>query len=118
MFFVKDAYAVVWSVDKIEDRYARVRIGTSEKDQQGNYTNSNWFATFVGKARDKVETLKAKDRITVITGKISNVSKKQDDASYKTYLNVVVFDFEVRDFQGNQDSPPVVEESDEDEIPF
>lgn len=118
MFFIKDTFAVVWSVDKIEDRYAKVRIGTSEKDQQGVYINSNWFATFVGKAKNKAETLNAKDRINILSAKISNVSKKQEDGSYKTYLNVVVFDFEIHTFQNNQDSPPIVEESDENELPF
>lgn len=119
MFFIKNAYATVWHVDDIKEKYAKVRIGTSEKNQHGEYENSNWFATFVGKAKEKVEALEPKDRITIVSGKVSNISKKMEDGKYKTYLNVVVFDFEKQGEQhaNNDDLPPVVEE-DTDEFPF
>jgi hypothetical protein len=122
MFFIKNAFAVVWGIDKIEERYAKVRIGTSEKDQQGKYVNSNWFSTFVGKAREKVEALEPRDRITITTGKITNISKKQEDGTYKTYLNVVVFDFEMQSAPSGDamDNPPKIEDSaeEDDDLPF
>jgi len=119
-FFIKDSFAIVWNVDKVEEKYAKVRIGTSEKDQQGQYINSNWFATFLGKALKGVDELEPRDRITIHSGKIQNISKKQDDGGYKNYLNVVVFDFTKqgnnREEGSDEDSVPIVEES--DEIPF
>ena len=125
MFFIKQAYASVWAVDKIEEKYAKVRLGTSEKKQDGTYENSNWFATFLGKAKDKVETLEPKDRITIITGKITNVGKKQDDGKWINYLNVVVFDFEKQGEEGAStpskglDTPPQVDEDEDDNgLPF
>ena len=121
MFFIQNAFAKVWHVDKIEERYAKVRIGTSEKDQQNNYINSNWFATFVGKAREKIETVEAKDRITILSGKVTNVSKKKEDGTYVTYLNVVVFDFDKQAPTGQTDKTddvPVIEDSSEDDLPF
>ena len=119
MFFIKNAFATVWHVDKIEDKYSTVRIGTSKKNQDGTYTNSNWFATFIGKAHDKIKTLEPKDRITIITGNVQNVSKKQPDSTYKTYLNVAVFDFEKQSEKttGEMDTPPQVETAD-DSVPF
>ena len=126
-FFIKDAFAIVWSVDKVEEKYVKARIGTSEKDQQGQYVNSSWFATFVGKAVAKADSLEPKDRITIHSGKIQNVSVKQSEATgqtkatYKNYLNVVIFDFTKQgenkvDEESDEDSAPIVEES--DEMPF
>ena len=116
MLYFKDQFAVVWQVQKVEEKYSKVRIGTSEKDPQGNYVNSNWFATFLGTAHKNVSTLNEKDRIK-ISGKVTNVSRKQDDGSFKTYLNVVVNSFEKSDSKtGNMDTPPLVDS--DDEVPF
>ena len=121
MFFIKNAFATVWHVDKIEEKYAKVRIGTSDKKQDSSYENSNWFATFVGKAKDKVETLEPKDRITIVTGKVSNVGKKNEDGSYTNYLNVVVFDFLKQGEESEDDGldkAPVIEEEESNDLPF
>ena len=118
MLYFKDQFAVIWEVQKVEERYSKVRLGTSEKDQEGNYVNSNWFTTFLGNAHKSVTTLSAKDRVK-ITGKVTNVSKKQDDGTFKTYMNVVVHSFQKSDppSGSGMDTPPVVDNSD-DEVPF
>lgn len=121
MFFIKDAYARVWQIVAQEEKYAKVKISTGEKDKEGNYIYSNWFALFVGKAKEKLPTVKQGDRVTIKTGKISNISKKMDDGTWKTYFNVVIFDFEKNDdFNSNaadmSDTPPQVVQS--DELPF
>jgi hypothetical protein len=121
MFFIKDAFAKVWSIDK-KEKFAKVRIGTSEKNQKGDYVNSTWFASFVGDAFKKIDELEIRDSIKILKGKVSNVSEKQDDGTYKNYLNVAVFDFENanRDSKNDEsepddDSAPAVED---DDLPF
>ena len=122
MFFLKNAFATVWKVTKVEDKYARVTLGTSEKKLDGTYENSNWFATFVGKAKEKIEDVKPKDRITIVTGKVSNVGKKQEDGTFINYLNVVVFDFVKQgEAVGDLDTPPQQDstpDDDDDDLPF
>ncbi|MFA5300948.1 MAG: hypothetical protein WC389_22375, partial [Lutibacter sp.] len=104
MFLIRDAYATIWDWED-KGKYAKVRIGTSEKNKQsGEYENSNWFATFVGDAHTKVLETSEKDRITIKSGKINNLSKKQDDGKYKNYLNVVIFDFELSDVPAKKSS--------------
>jgi hypothetical protein len=120
---ISNQYATVWAIDKVEEKYAKVRLGTGDKKQDETYENSNWFSTFVGKARNRIEDLKPKDQITVVFGKVSNVGKKQDDGSYKNFLNVVIFDFikkgeSLPDEDAGLDKAPVVEDEKENELPF
>lgn len=120
---ISNQFATVWAVDKVEEKYAKVRLGTGDKRQDGTYENSNWFGTFVGKARLRVEELEPKDQITVVFGKVSNVGKKQEDGSYKNFLNVVIFDFIKKgeslpeSADDGIDTPPVTQTA-EDELPF
>jgi hypothetical protein len=122
MFQIKDAYATVWSV---EDKGTTVkgRISTSEKDKrnEGKYINSNWFVTFVGKAKDKALTLSARDRIKILSGKVANTLFGEGE-NKKSYLNVTVFDFEAPNNGGQSSSQsngqgfyPIDED---DELPF
>jgi hypothetical protein len=121
MFWIKDAFATVWNVNKVEEKYTKIRIGTSEKDPKnpGKYINSNWFATFVGKAHEKAESLEPKDRIKILTGKVTNVGTKQDDGKWTSYLDVVVFDFEKRGETKPEDAdmPPAIA-GDSGDLPF
>jgi len=39
-------YGTVWNVEQNEQGFVKGRITTSEKDKDGNYTNSSWFVTF------------------------------------------------------------------------
>lgn len=89
----KDQYATYWGTQEEKERYATVKISTGDKQQDGSYVNTNWFARFVGKAFEKLDQLENKDKIR-ITGKVSNPYNKE---TKKSYLNLVVFDFEFSD---------------------
>jgi len=128
MFFIKEAYGTVWKVQEVRENYTRVRFSTSEKDLQGNYVNSTWFGMFTGKAHEKAQSLQEKDRIKITAGKINN-KREQKDGNWVTYTNVYVFDFELSDPLGQQQTtkqkPPKVAESkdypdeeDDDVMPF
>lgn len=92
MFIIRDAYATVWSVED-KGNFVRGRISTSEKDKDGKYINSNWFVTFVGKAKEPALALSTRDRIKIISGKISNTTTGEGKDK-KSFVNVVIFDFE------------------------
>jgi hypothetical protein len=96
-------FATIWGWDD-QGKYTKVRLSTSEKNQDGEYENSSWLARFVGKAHEKISDASERDRIKILSGKINNISRKQDDGSFRSFLNVVVFDFEFVD--QNNDSKP------------
>ena len=87
-------YGTVFQVQK-EDKYVQCNLSTSEKvrDAAGNesWENSSWSARFVGeKALEKAKELSDKDRIEILSGKITS---KYVKAENKTYVNLVIFDF-------------------------
>ena len=92
-------YVKVWNID-MDGKYPKLRISTSEKDKEGNYINSNWFATCIGKSAETARKLKEGDTIAV-RGKISN---KYDKEKNVTYYNVALFDIElVRSQQSSEE---------------
>lgn len=86
-------YVKIWDVED-KGNYVKGRIGSSSKDKEGNYKNSNWFATFVGQAKEKAESLSKGDVIEITNGGVENIFSKEKE---REYLNVVIFDFEMQD---------------------
>jgi len=121
MFFIRDAYANVWKTSD-ETTYVKGNISTSEKKQDGTREYSNWFARFVGNAREKALTLSEKDNIKIITGKVTNVLWGTGE-NKKSYLGVVIFDFELLPpYEGNTNQNKTTSNSsnsdDDDQLPF
>lgn len=107
-------FVTVWSVED-KGNYVQGRISTSEKDnrEEGKYINSNWFARFVGDAKEPALALSERDRIKILSGKITNVLGGEGE-NRRSFLNVTIFNFEVLEGFGNnnQDEPL------DDDIPF
>ena len=110
----KDQFATYWGTQEEKERFARVKISTGDKQKDGSYVNTNWFATFVGKAFDKLEQLESRDKIK-ISGKVSNPYNKDKE---KSYLNCVVFDFEFSDADKNVGNDEMDEGLDDEQMPF
>jgi single-stranded DNA-binding protein len=102
-FWIKDAFATVWEYED-KGKFTSVRISTSRKDKQDNFVNSNWFATFVGQAHEKIEGLADRSRIKILSGQVTNEARQQDDGTKKSFTNVVVFDFEELESSGGGSS--------------
>lgn len=116
---VRDTFATVWNVEE-KGNFVQGRISTSEKDQreEGKYINSNWFCRFVGRAKDKAASLKERDRIKILTGKVTNIVSGEGE-NKKSYLNVVVFDYEMLNSAGYTKENVVVQDDiDDDDVPF
>lgn len=94
-FWVKDTFAKVWEI-KANEKYADVRISTSEKDnrEEGKYINSNWFGRCVGKAYNQIAKINEKDSIKIISGKVTNEGYKDKDGNNKSALRVTIFEIE------------------------
>lgn len=120
MFFIKDTYATIWHVEDAGN-YVKCRITTSEKNAEGNYEYSNWFANFIGKAKETALELEQKDKIKILKGKVTNKAFGEQ-GNKKSYLNVAVFEFEKLDAftndNNNLDVPPSEQEAGDDDLPF
>ena len=111
MLTINNGYLKIW---KIEDKGKSVvaSCSTSEKDRQneGEYINSNWNVRFVGKCLEDAKQLSEGDRVKIVGGKITNVWDKENK---RNWLNVVVFEFEsLEDNRNNMQS------NDDEELPF
>lgn len=84
-------YVKVWEVEVME-KYVKVKLGSSSKDGNGGFKNSTWFSNFVGQAKDNAANLVEGDLIEITQGGVENIWNKDQQ---KSYLNVVVFGFEM-----------------------
>ena len=92
-------------VMKVEDKgkYVKATLSTSEKKQDGSREFSSWYASFVGSCAEQAKSLREKDTIEIVKGKLSNVYNKEKKQSY---LNMTVFEFtssEKKDTSGIND---------------
>lgn len=117
MVFVRNdkIFAKVWKIEK-KDKYAELRISTSEKvEKDGNteYINSNWFARAVGKAFNQLKNIEEGDRVTITKAKLSNELYEKDGQKKSA------FKFVVLEFEGKEDTkaPDNTGDSEED-LPF
>jgi hypothetical protein len=98
-------WATVWGVEE-KNGFTKSRISTSEKDQEGNYKNSDWFATFGKNVSEKAKTLQKGDRIIIKKGKITNRTEKKPDGTFVSYLNVDIYYFVLPEDNGGSYSAP------------
>lgn len=85
-------YANVFDVED-KGNYVKAHISTSRKDQNDEYINSNWFAYFFGKAKDKAVDLEDKDRIFIMQGGVTCEKYEDDEGESKYFTSVKIFDF-------------------------
>ncbi len=91
MILINKAYAKVWKVD-VKEKYTSLQITTGDKQADGSYKNSSWNARLVGKAKDIL--VNKDDRIEIKSAKIENI---YDKVNKKSWLNIIIFDFENKD---------------------
>ena len=103
MIFCRDKiFAKVWKVTPAE-KYLDLQISTSEKDQNGNYINSNWFPRAIGHAFNALKNIKEGDRITITKCKLSNEKYTAKDGTTKSAFRFVILEasaVETRDGDG------------------
>ena len=117
--------ATFWKIVEDHDTWAVVSLGTSTKDKEKKWHNSNWgFCRFVGKnAYNGIKDLEEKDRIIIKSGLIDQEAYTDKDGKkvYPKYPKITIFAWEKYEPESqDDDAPPVVEESEEDDndLPF
>lgn len=113
MFFINGKFCKVWKILDTKEKYVKIQLGTSDKQQDGTYKNSTWSAFIMGKQLELAKQLKEGDVINVLKGKVENVYNKEKQVSY---CNVAIFEFEV---EGGSNTPPASKKvEEEDDFPF
>ncbi len=90
---IKDSrFVKVWKIKETE--YGkRFDLGTSRKDQEGNYIKTNWFGCrLVGKAKVLGDGIREGDLIKIVSGVLDNVYNKEKKV---TYMNRTIFEAEL-----------------------
>lgn len=103
IYITTPIYAKVWKVDA-KERYADVQISTSEKDKEGIYINSSWFARAIGHAFNQFKQVNDGDRITITKAKLSNPSYTDKEGNRKRRLDFVILEIDSDERQGDNDS--------------
>ncbi len=97
MFAVKGKYVKIWKIfpsKKDGVKYVNLSAGTSEKNQDDDYENSNWMATAVGHAFQQWKAGEVKEGETyAIRGKLTNVRRQDDDGDWVDNYRLTIFDF-------------------------
>lgn len=76
----------------------KIQISTNEKKRDSDErVYSSWFVTLAGEARKKDEArpLAKGDKIKITSIKFTNPSVKQEDGSFKSFLNITLMDYEL-----------------------
>lgn len=93
MLNVTGKYITVFNVEH-KEKYVSANLSTYRKDQDGKYKNMYWKARFVGKAKEKAESLTNKDNINILNGIIEN---NYDNEKNIKWYTVVVFDYSINE---------------------
>jgi single-stranded DNA-binding protein len=112
-----------WKVVEDKGTYAVVSLGTSNKDKDKNWHNSNWsFCRFVGNAYKGLDELSEKDRIVIKSGLISRepYTDKDGKKAYPKNEQITIFAWEKyvpedKGGTGDMDTPPMTED---EPLPF
>lgn len=96
MFFIKDQYIKIWKVEP-EEKRTKIQISSSEKDQNGNYHNSNWNGVAISKAKQQIADglVSAGDRVKIKNGKVTNEAYTSKTGEKRSWLQVTVMEFDL-----------------------
>ena len=90
--FCNGAYAKLWEIKRITEKYSDVRISTSSKQEDGSYKEDfGGFARMVGKAHKAMEYINEKDSFKIVK---CGVEQRYDKEKKQTYTNFIIFDAE------------------------
>lgn len=106
MGFRQDAYAKVW---KIEDKgnYSVGQVSISKKNKntdQYEIEFQDGFVRFVGNAHNDIQNLTIPEKGLTIKITSCDVSNAYVKDKQKTYVNYVIFGFEIPNSNGNKNS--------------
>ena len=108
MFNVSGKYVKIWKIFKAKKddaKYVNLSVSTSEKNQDGEYENSSWYATAVGHAFQQWKAGDIKEGESyAIRGKLTNVRRQDDDEEWVDNYRLTIFDFAPAGEEASKDS--------------
>lgn len=102
--FSNNSYMKVWDVSASKSgKYYVVEMSSNRKNQDGEYVRdfSSKFVRFVGKAKEKINSIEKGSVIQIKSCGVENSYNKEEKKEYTTYL---VFDFDLANTDRNQAS--------------
>lgn len=109
MIFIKNpTWIKIWEVNP-KEKYIDIRFSTSEKKEDGSYTNSNWFGRCLGKARNKIieDNIQKGDKIRMTSGKITAEVYLNDKGEKRTApVKILIFDYDNGENSNNASAEP------------
>lgn len=107
--FSAGSYAKIWEIKAINEKYSDIRISTSKKDKDGNYSQDfGGFVRMVGQAHSQMSYLSEGDRFKIVRCGVENHYDKEKKT---TYNNFVIFEVETEE-------APTQSTTDNEENPF
>ena len=93
--FANGAYAHLWEIKRISEKYSDVRISTSKKQDDGTYKDDfSGFVRMIGKAHKALDYIHESESFRIIS---CGVESRYDKETKKTFTNFLIFDAEPSD---------------------
>lgn len=108
--FANGAYARLWEVKRVSEKYSDVRISTSKKQDDGSYKDDfSGFVRMIGKAHKALDYIHEQESFRILS---CGVESRYDKETKKTFTNYLIFDAEPADnnkngadLKGSDDNP-------------
>ena len=89
-------YATAWKSTPSENgKYIDIQISTSEKNPEGEYVNSSWFARAIGHAANSLKALKERDRICITKSKFTTERYTDKDGNPRSSFKFLIREAEI-----------------------
>lgn len=109
IYCTNEIRAKVWRAGVYNGRLL-ISITTHEKDKNGNYINSSWFARCLSESKKTLKDVKKGDNIIIKRCALRKTYNKQKD---KEYFGFDIYEAEIKD-----SAIPTEDEGTEDDLPF
>lgn len=104
MGFRNGAYATCWQHENKSDKWTKLRISVSRKNQEtGQYEEefAGWVDCIGTACAQKAARLKERDRIRLLKTDVRTSKRTGDDGNTKWFTNFVLTEFEMADGSGS-----------------
>lgn len=116
IYITNPIFATAWKITPSENgKYIDLQITTSEKDNDGNYINSNWFPRAIGHAVNTLKRLKRADRFTITKAKITNERRDTDDGK-KSFFRFIILEATIDGEENSGGNTPAAEVKNENTL--
>ena len=106
--FRNGAYATCWQHENKSDKWTKIRISVSRKNQDTNQYEeefAGWVDCIGTACAQKAAKLRERDRIKLLKTDVRTSKRTDDGGSTKWFTNFILTDFEMADGSGSSGKP-------------